>query len=144
MAILEFTKQHRHYLKGRKFLVRTDHAPLQSVLKKKDPEGQLARWIAFLSTLDFNITYREGIRHTNADALSRRPCTDRCKWCQAWKNTERPTRHEIAVQTEDARERNESPNKEGPNIRVEATHHTQLGPPYSFPNKCSTVKLAPV
>ena len=32
----------------------------------------------------------------------------------------------------------------GPDVRDEATHHTQLGPPSSCPNKFSTVKLKPV
>ena len=31
--------------------------PLPSVINAKDPEGQLARWIDFLSTFDFEIQY---------------------------------------------------------------------------------------
>ena len=34
------------------------HAPLRSILKAKDPEGQLARWIEFLSNFDFEIQFR--------------------------------------------------------------------------------------
>ena len=71
LAIVEFVKQHRHYLQGTRFCIQTDHAPLRSIIKAKDPEGQLARWIEFLSTFDFEIQYRPGQRHQNADALSR-------------------------------------------------------------------------
>ena len=51
LAIVEFVKQHWHYLEGTRFCIRTDHAPLHSVIKAKDLEGQLARWIEFLRTL---------------------------------------------------------------------------------------------
>ena len=71
LAIVQFVKQHRHYLQGARFCIRTDHAPFPSVLKVKDPEGQLARWIELLRT---------GQRHQNEDALSRRPCDDHCQW----------------------------------------------------------------
>ena len=86
LAIVEFVKQHRHYLQGARFSIRTDHAPLRSVINAKDPEGQLAPWIEFLSAFHFEIQYRAGQRHQNADALSRRPCDDRCKWCRGWKS----------------------------------------------------------
>ena len=55
LAIIEFVKQHRYYLQG--FCIRTDHAPLHFVVQAKDPEGQLARWIDYLSTFDFEIQY---------------------------------------------------------------------------------------
>ena len=57
LAIVEFVKQHRHYLQGARFSIQTAHAPLRSVINAKDPEGQLARWIEFLSTFDFEIQY---------------------------------------------------------------------------------------
>lgn len=100
LAIVEFVKQHRHYLQGTRFCIRTDHAPLRSVIKAKDPEGQLARWIEFLSTFDFEIQYRPGQRHQNADALSRRPCDDRCKWCKGWKCQKQVSFVHVGVQTE--------------------------------------------
>ena len=70
LAVVEFVKQFRHYLQGPKFRIRTDHAPLRSVLKVKETEGQLARWIELLSPLNYEIEYREGQRHQNADAMS--------------------------------------------------------------------------
>ena len=99
LAIVEFVKQHRHYLQGTRFCIRTDHAPLRFVVQAKDPEGQLARWIDYLSTFDFEIQYRSGQRHLNADALSRRPCDVRCKWCKGWKSQERASSVDVGVQT---------------------------------------------
>ena len=42
LAIMVFLKQFRHYLTGAPFLIRTDHAALIWLLRKKDPEGQMA------------------------------------------------------------------------------------------------------
>ena len=61
-------KQFRHYLLGRRFVVRTDHCALKSLMKTKDPEGQTARWIESLASFDFEIQHRPGKRHYNADA----------------------------------------------------------------------------
>ena len=46
---------------------------LRSVIKAKDPKGQLERWIEFLSTFDLEIQYRPEQRHQNAGVLSRDP-----------------------------------------------------------------------
>ena len=99
LAIVEFVKQHRHYLQGTRFCIRTDHFPLRSVIKAKDPEGQLVRWIEFLSTFDFEIQYRPGQQHQNADALSRRLCDDRCRWCKGWKSQKLVSFVHVGVQT---------------------------------------------
>ena len=73
LSVVYFMKRFRHYLLGRKFLVRTDHSALKSLMKTKDPEGQTARWLETLASLNFEIQHRPGKRHTNADALSRIP-----------------------------------------------------------------------
>ncbi|GBM96181.1 Retrovirus-related Pol polyprotein from transposon 297 [Araneus ventricosus] len=70
-----------HYLYGRKFLLRTDHASLRWFLNFKEPEGEIARWIQRLQEYDFEIQHRKGTSHGNADALSRRPCKESCKQC---------------------------------------------------------------
>ena len=71
LAVVAFTK---HYLLGKPFLLRTDHGSLTWLKNFKEPEGQLARWLEQLEEFDFEITHRQGKRHTNADALSRLPC----------------------------------------------------------------------
>lgn len=73
LSIVRFTRQFRHYLLGRIFTVRTDHSSLTWLLKFKDPQGQLARWIEELSQYNMVIQHRPGIKHGNADALSRKP-----------------------------------------------------------------------
>lgn len=78
LAVVTFVKQFRHYLYGRPFLLRTDHASLIWLKNFKEPEGLLARWISLLETYDFTIEHRKGNLHGNADGLSRRP-RKRCK-----------------------------------------------------------------
>ena len=77
-AVVTFVKHFRHFLWGRKFLIRTDHSSLKWLKNFKNPEGMIARWIATLDTYHFDIEYRKGSQHGNSDALSRKPYR-RCK-----------------------------------------------------------------
>ena len=74
LAIVHFVRHFRSYLLGRPFTLLTDHGSLTWLHNFKEPEGQLARWLARLQEYDFTITHRRGQSHGNADALSRRPC----------------------------------------------------------------------
>ncbi|GBM36622.1 Retrovirus-related Pol polyprotein from transposon 297 [Araneus ventricosus] len=78
LAIVKSIAHFHHYLYGRKFLLRTDHASLRWLLNFREPEGQIARWIQRLQEYDFEIQHRKGTSHGNADALSRRPCKESC------------------------------------------------------------------
>ena len=79
LAILTFLRQFRHYLLGRRFLVRTDHNSLAWLTRFKNPDGQLARWLEELSQFNMEVIHRPGKHHANADALSRIPDTlERC------------------------------------------------------------------
>ena len=98
LAIVESVKLFRHYLQSQKFRIRTDHAPFRSVLNVKETEAQLGRWIEFLSPFEYEVEYRKGQRHSNADAMSRRPCSEGCKWCKEWKKPEQLI--SVAVKTE--------------------------------------------
>ena len=80
LAIVASVKHFHHYLYGSKCTVRTDHGALTWLLKFKNPEGQLARWLEVLSTYDLTITFRAGKTHNNADAMSRIPCNS-CSYC---------------------------------------------------------------
>jgi transposase InsO family protein len=80
LAVVFFTKYFRNYLLGRNFSIRTDHAALQWLRRMPDPCGQQARWIGALEEFDYSILHRPGSRHSNADAMSRRPC-DRKRCC---------------------------------------------------------------
>jgi transposase InsO family protein len=75
LAILTFVRQFRHYLLGRKFLIRTDHNSLAWLTRFKNPDGQLARWLEELSQFNMEVSHRPGKQHANADALSRIPDT---------------------------------------------------------------------
>ncbi|KAI8511935.1 hypothetical protein Bbelb_110350 [Branchiostoma belcheri] len=79
-AIVWSVRHYRSYLAGHHFTVITDHKPLVGLSPKlisHDPTGRRARWAIELSTYQFNITYRAGKSHDNADAMSRRPPTVR-------------------------------------------------------------------
>ena len=61
------------YLYGNTFTVVTDNNPLTYVLKSAKLDAASYRWLAALSTFDFNIKYRAGKSNQDADGLSRRP-----------------------------------------------------------------------
>lgn len=73
MSIVVFTRQFRHFLLGRPFIVRTDHNSLVWLTNFKNIQGQLARWLEELSQYNMIIQHRSGVKHQNADALSRIP-----------------------------------------------------------------------
>lgn len=74
LALVWSVRQFRAYLWGRKFVVRTDHSALRWLRSFKDPQGQVARWLEILAEFDFDVIHRPGLRHGNADALSRVQC----------------------------------------------------------------------
>lgn len=73
LAVVHFTTYFRHYLLGRKFLLRTDHSSLRWLHNFSQPEGQLARWLEHLAQFDYEIEHRPAKKHAKADSLSRRP-----------------------------------------------------------------------
>ena len=81
LAIVKSVKHFHPYLYGRHFLIRTDHGSLQWLLRFKNQEGQMARWLSVLELYDFEIKHRPGVQHSNADGLSRRPCQG-CHYCE--------------------------------------------------------------
>ena len=81
LAVVSMTKRFRHYLLGRRFLLRTDHSSLRWLLNYRDVDGMLARWLVKLQEYDMLIEHRPGRLHGNADGLSR---------CHKCKNAECP------------------------------------------------------
>ncbi|KAL9970389.1 hypothetical protein ACROYT_G022754 [Oculina patagonica] len=73
LALVTYIDHFRYYLLGRRFRVRTDHHSLTWLMSFKEPQGQVARWLERLQEYDYEVTYRPGKQHCNADALSRRP-----------------------------------------------------------------------
>jgi hypothetical protein len=52
----------------------------------KNLEGQTARWIQGLQEYNLTSEHRQGRKHNNADALSRRPCQENCSHCHKVEN----------------------------------------------------------
>ncbi len=71
LAVVCYTRKFRHYLLGKKFLLRTDHNSLTWLFRFKHPEGQLAHWLEELCQYDFDIEHRAGKHNSNDDAMSR-------------------------------------------------------------------------
>jgi hypothetical protein len=73
LAIIWAVKYFRHYLYGSKFSIITDYAALKWLLNSvtENANRKLERWKIVLSEYDFEIIYRKGKNHSNADAFSR-------------------------------------------------------------------------
>ena len=65
----------------------------------REPEWQVARWLEELKASQFEVEHRAWARHSNADALSCRPCaTNGCCYCE-WRET-----HEQELREEEEEE----------------------------------------
>lgn len=79
-AVYYFVNHFKHYLLGRKFIVRTDHRALCWMLNWRDPNtSQYCSWKENLEIYDMDVQFRPGIQHLNADALSRLPSCEQCE-----------------------------------------------------------------
>ena len=82
LAIYEYVLYFRHYLYGKKFDIRTDHKALKFLKSSSKPiSPQFQTWLSELSGYDFDLKYRKGENHNNADGLSRL-LLSYCSQCQ--------------------------------------------------------------
>ena len=72
-AIVYCIKVCRPFLYGKKFTVIIDHKPLKGMIRYENHNSRIIRWLIKLQEYDFDIIYREGKKHNNADLLSRIP-----------------------------------------------------------------------
>ncbi|XP_076095651.1 uncharacterized protein LOC143066725 [Mytilus galloprovincialis] len=66
----------------------------------KKPTGQTARWLEELGTYNLTVTHRAGRKHSNADALSRRPCKS-CERQESGNHTSDDETDEIQLEETD-------------------------------------------
>lgn len=71
LAVIYSIEHLRHYLEGVHFKVITDCHSLLWLLRLKDPQGRLARWVLRLQPYDFELIHRKGKDHIVPDFLSR-------------------------------------------------------------------------
>ena len=73
LAVVWAVEQFSYYLTGRPFIIQTDNAAVAWLNSKKDPKGQIARWIMKLQDHDITFTHCSGKANSNADSISRIP-----------------------------------------------------------------------
>ena len=86
LALVDAVKRFSHYLEGRRFTVVTDHHSLKWLMQNQDNNSRLQRWALRLQAYDFEITYRPGRVHQNADTLSRTTHNSYVMQCDAEEN----------------------------------------------------------
>jgi hypothetical protein len=69
LAVIYGLREFRVYLLGSKFTLYTDHIALTWLLNIKEPVGKLYRWAVLIQQYDFDIIYKKGSKHTNANML---------------------------------------------------------------------------
>ena len=79
LAVKHFIEDFFQYLMGRHFVVRPDHQPLKWLFSLREPSGRIARWLQILSDYDFELEYSKGLKHNNADGMSRCPNPRTCQ-----------------------------------------------------------------
>ena len=71
LAIVSAIRHIRHHLLGKRFVLGTDHRPLQYFPVTRDSWGRRARWLAEPQLYDLSIHYVENTQNCVADGLSR-------------------------------------------------------------------------
>ncbi|CAC5365028.1 unnamed protein product [Mytilus coruscus] len=102
---------------GAEFLLRTDNAAVSWMKNLKKPTGQTARWLEELGTYNLTVTHRAGRKHSNTDALSRRPCK-LCQRQESGNHTSDDETDEIQLEETDLVNK-ELPENEEPTPRIE-------------------------
>ena len=81
LAIIFGVKKFHHYVYGRNFTILSDHKPLKHLFDYSRPipamaSARIQRWALTLSAYQYDIEYKPGSAHANADLLSRLPLPD--------------------------------------------------------------------
>ncbi|CAF1125194.1 unnamed protein product [Brachionus calyciflorus] len=73
LAVVWVTRTFNSYIYGRHIKIYSDHKPLSSLVKAKEPNVRLYRLMLKLQELDYEILYYQGKLNFTADQLSRPP-----------------------------------------------------------------------
>jgi len=71
LAVVTFMRYWRYFFQFRPFILRVDHQALQWIRTMEAPNGMIQRWLDTLANYNFTVQFRDGVKHGNADALSR-------------------------------------------------------------------------
>ena len=71
--VVYFVQHFKQYLLGRRFILRVDHRPLLWLCNFQDASSIFARWISILGAYEYDLVFRPGHLHANADTMSRKP-----------------------------------------------------------------------
>lgn len=72
-AIYNSVKHFKPYIYGRKFILLSDHRPLEHFLNKENPPNIVTRWLLYLNEFDIKFNHIKGEENRLADYLSRDP-----------------------------------------------------------------------
>ena len=95
LAIKKATQHFEVYLRGPKFIIRTDHASLQYIKTVTNMNDQMYRWVLDMEVFDYVIQIRPGKDHTNADTLSRIPCAGKICICEQVEEFEKRSKMKV-------------------------------------------------
>ena len=78
LAIIFSVKKFHQFLYGHRFIIKTDHKPLEGLLNEKkgipsQAAPRIQRWALTLASYEYEISYKAGQTNGNADGLSRLP-----------------------------------------------------------------------
>lgn len=76
LAIKECVRYWQHLLMGKKFIIFSDHKPLENLNIKSRTDEELGDLTYYLSQYDLEIKYKQGKYNIEADCLSRNPVLD--------------------------------------------------------------------
>lgn len=71
LALIWAVRKYHLFLCGRKFVLQTDHQPLQYIQTAKHLNSRVLRWSLFLQEYSFTVQYIKGSDNVGADFLSR-------------------------------------------------------------------------
>ncbi|XP_076031117.1 uncharacterized protein LOC143019364 [Oratosquilla oratoria] len=71
LGVVDGIKKFQFYLYGGKFVLETDHMPLEHLKPSKTANARLTRWGLYLQQFDYTLRYIKGNENVGADLLSR-------------------------------------------------------------------------